>query len=131
MSGLLFKFLLDSYTIQQLCVSWGSCTSRSYNQSNEVKQDCVVSPILCFVCIDELIVLLKNSGFGCEVGSEFIGILGYADHLTLICPSLNALNHMLSICTDFGKQYNIVFNAQKTTGIKFDVPVTQQDCIYS
>ena len=98
---------------------------------HEVKQDCVVSPILCIVCIDELIVLLKNSGFGCEVGSEFIGILGYADHLTLICPSLNALNHMLSICTDFGKQYNIVFNAQKTTGIKFDVPVTQQDCIYS
>jgi len=39
------------------------------------------------------------------------------------------LNHMLSICTDFAKQYNIVFNAQKTMGIKFGAPVTQQDCI--
>ena len=56
--------------------------------------------------------------------------LGYADDLTLICPSLNALNQMLSIYTDFAKQYNIVFNAQRTTGIKFSAPVTQQDCIY-
>ena len=37
---------------------------------------------------------------------------------------------MLSICTDFAKHYNIGVIAEKTTGIKFGVPVTQQDCIY-
>ena len=86
--------------------------------SNGVKQDGVISPILFIVYIDELIVLLKNNGFGCHVGTEFIGTLRYANDRTVICASLNALNHMLSICTDFAKQYNIVFNAQKTIGIK-------------
>ena len=80
--------------------------------------------LLFIVYVDELIVFLKNSGFGCHVGTEFIGALGYADNLTLICPSLNDLNHMLIICTDFAKQYNIVFNAQKAMGIKYGAAVT-------
>ena len=79
--------------------------------------------------INELIVWLKNSGLGCHVGTEFIGALGNGDDHTLICPSLNALSQMLCVRTDFAKQYNSVFNAQKTMEITFGAPVTQQDCI--
>ena len=113
MPGLIIKLLLDSYTRQELCVSWDSCISRYFNVSNGIKHGGVISSVLLIVYIDELIVLLKNSGFGCHVGSEFIGALGYADDRTLICPNLNALTHMLSICTDFAKKYNIVFNAKR------------------
>ena len=74
--------------------------------------------------------MLKNSGFGCHVNTGFIGSNGYADDLILICPSLNALNHMLGMCTDFDKQYNIVFNAPKTIRIRFAAPITEQECIY-
>ena len=130
MPSLIVRLLLDSYTRQQLCVSWDSSISRYFNVSNGVKQGGVISPILFIVYFDELIVLLRNSGFGCHVGTQFVGALGYADDLTLICPSLNSLNHMLSICTDFAKQYNIVFNAKKTMGIKFGAPVSQQDSVY-
>ncbi len=37
---------------------------------------------------------------------------------------------MLGICTDFAKQYNIVFNANKTMCIKFGAPDTPQDSVY-
>jgi len=98
--------------------------------SNGVKQGGVISPLLFIVYIDELIVLLNNSGFGCHVGTDFVGALGYADDLTLVCPSLNSLNHMLDICADFANQYNIVFNAKKTMCIKFGAPLTSHEYAY-
>jgi len=39
--------------------------------SNGVKHAVFLWPILFIVYIDELIVLLKKSGFGCRVGTEF------------------------------------------------------------
>ncbi len=66
MPRLIVRLLLDSYTRQQLCVSWDSSISRYFNVSNGVKQGGVISPILFIAYIDELILLLKNSGFGCH-----------------------------------------------------------------
>ena len=68
--------------------------------SKGVKQGVVISSILVIVYTYEYIVLSKNNGFGFHVGTEHIGAL---------CPSLNALNRMLSICTDFANQFKNVF----------------------
>lgn len=55
------------------------------------------------VNFDELIALLKKNGLSCHIGTGSFWTLGYTDDYTLIFRSLNALNHMLSIYTDFGK----------------------------
>ena len=67
-------------------MSWESYTSRYFDVANGVKQGGVISPILFIIYIDELLLLLEKSGIGCHIGTMFVGAIGYADDLTLICP---------------------------------------------
>ena len=66
-----------------------------------------------------LIARLQASGLGCNIGRSYIGVLGYADDLTLLSPSVNALSKMVGICEEYAKEYDIVFNCKKTVGIQF------------
>ena len=48
-----------------------------------------------------------------------MGILGYADDVTLRSPSIRSLNIMLSICEEVSKEYFIKFNSEKSMCIKY------------
>ena len=48
--------------------------------------------------IDPLLLELKRSGIGCHINSTNMGVLSYADDITLSCPSIWGLNKMLKIC---------------------------------
>ena len=64
----------------QLChVKWGDETSASFSISNGVKQGGFISPSLfsLYMYIDELFLLLKQSGLGCHVGLTYAGAFGY------------------------------------------------------
>ena len=50
---------------------------------------------------------MKQSGDGCHINGNFMGVLSYADDITLICPSILGLNKRLNICNTFKK--TIVF----------------------
>ena len=39
-----------------------------------------------------------------------MGSVGYADDVCLVAPSCHAVRKMLSVCVDFGQEYNIKFN---------------------
>ena len=93
----------------QLChVKWGDETSASFSISNGVKQGSVISPLLFSLYIDELFLLLKQSGIGCHVGLTYAGAFGYADDIALVAPSLSSLKQMISICEEFAKSHSIV-----------------------
>ena len=47
--------------------------------------------------MDELILCLKNSRFGCRIDSLYVGALSYADDLTLISPSVQGLQNMITV----------------------------------
>ena len=126
---LLVRFLLDSYTRHQVCVSWESSKSRYFSTLNGVKQGGVLSPILFIVYIDELIVILRHSGIGCHMGGHYVGAIGYADDLTLVSPSIRALNNMLSICSKFAEEYNITFNTTKTVCIKYGSDIIEHELV--
>ena len=68
----------------------------------------VLSPILFGMYIDELLSLLRNSGYGCKVGHFYCGAIGYADDLSLISPSL-----MCDISLAFASEFDIKFNPMK------------------
>ncbi len=63
---------------------------------------------------------LKEDGTGCHIGNEFVGALGYADDLTLNCPTVSGLQHMIHTCEEFGAEYSVKYNDVKTVCIKFD-----------
>ena len=48
-----------------------------------------------------------------------MGVLSYADDITLICQSIWGLNTMLKIGNTFSKNNSILFIKKKTTCIKF------------
>ena len=53
------RFLINLYTLQKVRVKWGSCLSKQVNISNGVEQGGTLSPILCIVYMDEMLVRLK------------------------------------------------------------------------
>ena len=63
----------------------------------------MLSPILFIVYIDNLIKTLKQRNVGCKIRNKFFGVYGYADDLTLLCPTLSVLREMLNICDDYAK----------------------------
>ena len=116
----------------QLChVKWGDETSASFSISNGVKQGGVISPLLFSLYIDELFLLLKQSGIGCHVGLTYAGAFGYADDIALVAPSLSSLKQMISICEEFAKSHSIVFNPSKTKLLCFNLdPLCEIPPIY-
>ena len=68
--------------------------------------------------IDNLLIKLKHSGYGCHVDNIFMGALSYADDITLLSPSLHGLNRMLEICAKFADSFDITFNSKKVLCIK-------------
>ena len=99
------RLLLDSYLNQRICAAWGACKSDFFQATNGVKQGSIISPMLFSVYVDELIARLQASGLGCNIGRSYIGVLGYADDLTLLSPSVNALSKMVGICEEYAKEY--------------------------
>ena len=93
--------------------------SQSVNISNGVKQGGVMSPILFTVYIDVLLERLAKCGDGCYFGRQFYGAYGYADDISILTPSLAGLKRMLTICTEFGREFSVKFNASKSKVVRF------------
>ena len=48
-----------------------------------------------------------------------MGVFGYADDLSLLCPSFTGIKEMLNICEKYARQYDILFNATKNQLLYF------------
>ena len=83
--------------------------------SNGVKQG--LSAMLLSLYIDPLFQKLKQSGVGCHINDNFMGMLSYADDIPLTCPCIWGLNEMLKTCNTFFN--SILLIKKKTTCIKF------------
>jgi len=121
------RFLAFLYTNQRLRVKWNGHYSDSFVTSNGVKQGGIISPILFCIYIDELLVQLRNAHVGCHIGNTFLGGLGYADDLCLLAPSRGAITVMLNICEQFGIEYDVLFNSQKSHLIIYNTNFNYQD----
>jgi len=82
------------YTSQRARIVWNNQYSDWFEINNGVKQGGVLSPVLFCVYIDDLLIALKSTGYGCFVGHMFTGVLT-SDDLVLLAPSQHAMRQML------------------------------------
>jgi hypothetical protein len=73
-----------------------------------------LSPVLFCIYIDDLLLLLTQSGVGCYIVAKFVNGLAHADDNVLVAPTAAALRQMLAISEDYAEAYRNCFNATKT-----------------
>jgi Reverse transcriptase (RNA-dependent DNA polymerase) len=106
--------LINLYTNSCVRIAWGAIISDYFSVINGVKQSAVLSLVLFYVYIHDLLLSLKKAGFGCYIGAHFVGTLAYADDIVFVAPSATALRKMLAICEGYVDEYCICFNAAKS-----------------
>ena len=74
----------------------------------------VLSPLFFSIYIDELLLKLKNAGFGCHIGNYYFGAVGYADDIVLLCPTKEGLSEMIRICETYAFEHDLIFNGNKS-----------------
>jgi len=117
--AIIVRFLVNLYSEQAMRVQWDSYKSNTFNVLNGVKQGAIFSPTLFCVYIDDLLNRLKNSGVGCYIGNIYAGSMAYADDLTLLAPTAEAMRFMLKVCSDYATEFSIMFNPNKTKCMLF------------
>lgn len=126
------RLLLLMHTDQLVRVRWNGILSDDFNVSNGVKQGGILSPILFSLYIDHLLVRIRNSKIGCHVGNIFVGAIGYADDITLLCPTLSGLRKMLKIAEASVSDLQLSFNPGKCQLLRFDsISRTADDGLFS
>jgi hypothetical protein len=79
-----------------------------------VRQGGISSPVLFTIYMDMLINRLESSKVGCYIGKEYFGVLCYADDVTLVAPTGSALQKLVDICEQFGREFDVVYNPNKS-----------------
>ena len=104
------RVLIFVYQEQYAWVKWGKEKSQLFRIQNGTRQGSVLSPALFSVYMDDLLLCLRKSGVGCQVGGVFAGAVGYADDLLLLAPSRSAMQKMLQLCEGYAKETNLEFS---------------------
>lgn len=112
--GVVLRLLFDLYSRQYVYTQWNGELSQPISMLNGVKQGGVLSPILFCIYMDELLTRLKNTGVGCYMGHHYLGSLGYADDLKLLCPTIAGLQTLVDTCQKFALDFDLLFNTKKT-----------------
>ena len=105
----LIHLLLQWYKSQKLWVRWMSRIS-SYLQVSIVWGS---KSILFTIYMDSLRIS-QGQGRGCFLNTHFAGAFCYADDLTILAPSPDALRKMTAECESFVESHGLRFNGTKT-----------------
>ena len=127
---LLIRILIESYERQTVQTSWSNTKSDKFNCKNGVRQGGILSPLLYTIYNDVLLNRLKDNGYGCWIGDYFYGAISYADDLCILSPTIAGLQEMLNVCTNYGKEYDVMFNPKKTQCLKFSKNSSKDTNIY-
>ena len=98
------------YGTQCANVKWNGSQSENFQIKNGVKQGAVLSAILFCIYINNLFTVLRKNRSGCWIRDQFCGVLGYADDIMLISPSLEGLQDMINDCANYMSRHNLTFS---------------------
>ena len=109
--AVVIRLLLDMYTRQRMYTNWSGARSDFFHTDNGVKQGGILSPILfcVWVAVNELLKRLNDSGLGCHIGHlSYVWLRRRPDDVSVVSPSVRALQQMLDICDLFAGEYKVI-----------------------
>ena len=109
------RLLVFWYANQKMQVKWGNVTSSHFAVSNGVRQGGILSPILFNIYMDYLSKELNKCNTGCLIGNSVVNHLMYADDLVILSPYSGGLQQLLKVCSKFGNEHDVVYNAKKSS----------------
>ena len=112
--SIIVRILIYWYCNQNCFVRWGNTISSSFLVSNGVRQGSILSPVLFNVFTDELSNILTASSVGCNLNSQSVNHLLYADDSVLLAPTPQALQKLLNICEQYAADVELLYNTKKT-----------------
>ena len=115
----LLRILIFWYENQKMSVRWGNLLSDSFSISNGVRQGGILSPYLFNIYVDDLSTRLNKLRIGCVLGDSLLNHLMYADDLVLISPSTYGLSKLITECHQYGIEFDIKFNSNKSSVMFF------------
>ena len=118
----LVNVLHNWYSNLQCSVRWNNVYGAPFMVKCGVRQGGVLSPYLFALYVDELIVQLRQSGYGLRVGQQFVGCVVYADDIALLSASCYGLQKVVDICCLYGKKWDLSFNPVKSQLITLGGP---------
>ena len=74
----------------------------------------LLSPYFFVVYVDDLIVSVEHTRFGCLYKSTCISIVIYADDILLLSPSVTALQDLLHVCENVLNFLDLHINPKKS-----------------
>ena len=107
------------YMNMEYDVKWANARSSSFKVKCGTKQGGILSPDFFAVYIDDLIRILKKMGVGCHMIELFIACILFADDMTLLSPTRDALQRLLDICAQYCTKFCLKFNVSKTKVLIF------------
>ena len=110
----IIRILAYWYANQSMHVKWASKVSAPFGVGNGVRQGGLLSPALFNVYMNDLSVLLNGCHTGCMVGNTQSNHLMYADDLVIMSPSSAGFQELLNVCTDYGFNFDVKYNAKKS-----------------
>ena len=111
--AIFIRLIVFSYITQDCSVRWDNFTSSKFNVSNGVRQGSVSSPSYFNLYIDDIFSLLKESGCGCHIGNLYYGGIAYADDVTLLSPTREGLQTMVSVCESHFSELGIQISVDR------------------
>ena len=77
-----------------------------------------LSPYLFAVYVDDVFECVSDCGLGCSIKRYCMSIFIYADDITLLAPSVSALQRLLHVCETELKWLDMSINANKSACIR-------------
>ena len=103
------------YINQTIQVRWNNTLSNVFGISNGVKQGGCLSPTLFSLYINNLINILRKNNIGCRYGPHHMGVYGYADDISLLCPTVSGMKEMLKTCETFANSMTFYLRRLKAS----------------
>jgi len=100
-----WRILRKWYESSACAVLWEGEQSQTFCIKQGVKQGAILSPLLCRLFVNDLLVTLEQSGLGVKISNVYCGAPMYADDLPLIASSPHELQAMIDIVSQYATKW--------------------------